>query len=156
MGDATRIIESAISGHKVVKIFEGQDYENNKFNEINRANYKMNLKLVATVSIGDALTQYTVALGVAAVIYVAFSDITNNMLNAASFMGFLTAMGMLLAPLKRVVNINLALQRGIAAGESLFEIIDEPTEEDYGSIKIRKINGDIDIKIISFTYDRAK
>tara|TARA_Y100001970_G_C14221101_1_gene852713 strand:+ start:326 stop:2074 length:1749 start_codon:yes stop_codon:yes gene_type:complete len=156
MGDATRIIESAISGHKVVKIFEGQDYENNKFNEINRANYKMNLKLVATVSIGDALTQYTVALGVAAVIYVAFSDITNNMLNAASFMGFLTAMGMLLAPLKRVVNINLALQRGIAAGESLFEIIDEPTEEDYGSKKIRKINGDIDIKNISFTYDRAK
>tara|TARA_E500000331_G_scaffold230976_1_gene221185 strand:- start:67890 stop:69638 length:1749 start_codon:yes stop_codon:yes gene_type:complete len=156
MGDATRVIESAVSAHKVVKIFEGQDYENKKFNKINKANYKMNLKLVATVSLGDALTQYTVALGVSAVIYVAFSNAASNILNAASFMGFLTAMGMLLAPLKRIVNINLALQRGIAAGESLFEIIDEPTERDDGHIESKKISGEININSISFTYDKDK
>lgn len=156
LGDATRVTEEALSGQQIVKVFEGQAYELRHFNVINRRNYKVNLKLVATRAVGDALTQYTLAIGIAAVIWVAFSEQLAANLDAPTFMGFLTAMGMLLGPMKRVININVALQRGIAAGESLFEILDEPVEQDRGTITLTRARGDIEFRNVSFTYDPNK
>ena len=156
LGDATRVTEEALSGQQIVKVFEGQAYELRHFNVINRRNYKVNLKLVATRAVGDALTQYTLAIGIAAVIWVAFSEQLAANLDAPTFMGFLTAMGMLLGPMKRVININVALQRGIAAGESLFEILDEPVEQDRGTIALTRARGDIEFRNVSFTYDPNK
>lgn len=156
LGDATRVTEEALSGQQIVKVFEGQAYELRHFNVINRRNYKVNLKLVATRAVGDALTQYTLAIGIAAVIWVAFSEQLAANLDAPTFMGFLTAMGMLLGPMKRVININVALQRGIAAGESLFEILDEPIEQDRGTITLTRARGDIEFRNVSFTYDPNK
>ncbi len=152
LGDATRVTEEALSGQQIVKVFEGQAYELRHFNVINRRNYKVNLKLVATRAVGDALTQYTLAIGIAAVIWVAFSEQLAANLDAPTFMGFLTAMGMLLGPMKRVININVALQRGIAAGESLFEILDEPVEQDRGTITLTRARGDIEFRKVSCTY----
>ena len=101
---------------------------------------------------GDALTQYAVALGVAAVMYFSFSD-----LERAAFLGFITAMGMLLAPLKRLININAVVQRGIAAGAELFEILDEPGES---RIRARRrsarARGDVEYRDVSFRYDADK
>jgi len=154
MGDATRVTEQALSGHRVVKVFGGQDYEQRQFDEINRHNYRVNLKIVATRAAGDALTQYSLAIGVAAIIWVAFSDRLADELDAAVFMGFLVAMGMLMAPLKRVININVALQKGIAAGDSLFEILDEPAEIDTGSVPLSRARGDIEFRNVSFRYGK--
>jgi subfamily B ATP-binding cassette protein MsbA len=156
MGDATRVTEQALSGHRIVKIFGGQEYEQQQFDEINRHNYKVNLRIVATRAAGDALTQYSLAIGVAAIIWVAFSDRLAADLDAAIFMGFLTAMAMLMAPLKRVININVALQKGIAAGDSLFELIDEPAEIDTGSVALSRARGDIEFRQVSFSYDEEK
>jgi subfamily B ATP-binding cassette protein MsbA len=156
MGDATRITEEALSGQQIVKVFEGQDYEIRQFNEVNRRNYKINLKLVATRAAGDVLTQYTLAIGLAAVVWVAFSERLEAELDAPTFMGFLTAMGLLMAPLKRVVNVNVGLQKGIAAGESLFEILDEPAEQDTGVKTLTRARGDVEFRRVSFTYDSTK
>jgi subfamily B ATP-binding cassette protein MsbA len=156
MGDATRITEEVLTGHQIVKVFEGQDYELRQFNEVNRSNYKINLKLVATRAAGDAVTQYTLAIGLAAVVWVAFSERLAADLDAPTFMGFLTAMGLLMAPLKRVVNVNVGLQKGIAAGESLFEILDEPTEHDTGVKTLTRSRGDVEFRRVSFTYDSTK
>ena len=153
MGDATRVTEQALSGHRIVKIFGGQEYEQRQFDAINRQNYRANLRIVATRAAGDALTQYSLAIGVAAIIWVAFSDRLAAALDAAVFMGFLTAMGMLMAPLKRVININAALQKGIAAGDSLFDLLDEPSEIDTGSVPLSRARGDIEFRQVSFGYD---
>jgi subfamily B ATP-binding cassette protein MsbA len=156
MGDATRITEEALSGQQIVKVFEGQDYELNQFNEINRRNYKMNLKLVATRAAGDAITQYTLAIGLSAIIWVAFSEQFAANVDAPTFMAFLAAMGLLMAPMKRVVNVNVGLQKGIAAGESLFEILDEPAEQDTGAKTLTRARGDVEFRRVSFTYDSSK
>jgi len=156
MGDATRVTEQALSGHRIVKIFGGKEYEQRQFDEINRRNYKVNLKIVATRAAGDALTQYSLAIGVSAVIWLAFSDRLSGELDAAIFMGFITAMGMLLAPLKRVININVSLQKGIAAGDSLFEILDQPAEQDTGTLPLERARGDIEFRHVSFNYDPNK
>jgi len=156
MGDATRVTEEALTGQLIVKVFDGQEYECGQFDVINRRNYKSNLKLVATRAAGDALTQYTLAIGLAAIVWVAFSEQLAADLDAPVFMGFLVAMGLLMAPMKRVVNVNAGLQRGIAAGESLFEILDEPTEQDTGTKTLSRARGDVEFRNVSFTYDSSK
>jgi subfamily B ATP-binding cassette protein MsbA len=156
MGDATRVTEEALAGQLIVKVFDGQEYECGQFDVINRRNYKSNLKLVATRAAGDALTQYTLAIGLAAIVWVAFSEQLAAELDAPVFMGFLVAMGLLMAPMKRVVNVNAGLQRGIAAGESLFEILDEPTEQDTGTKTLSRARGDVEFRNVSFTYDSSK
>jgi subfamily B ATP-binding cassette protein MsbA len=151
MGDVTKITEQALHGHRVVKIFEGQEHERGRFGEVNARNFRFNVRIVAVHAAGDALTQYAIALGVAGVMYWSFSD-----LNAPSFIGFITAMGMLFAPLKRLININVVVQRGIAAAASLFQTLDEPREQDTGTVAIARARGDVEYRNLSFSYDAAK
>jgi subfamily B ATP-binding cassette protein MsbA len=148
MGDVTKLTEQSLHGHRVVKVFEGQEQERRQFHEVNTRNFRFHVRLVAVHAMGEALTQYAVALGVAAVMYFSFSD-----LNAASFLGFITAMGMLFAPLKRLININTVVQRGIAAAGGLFEILDQPGEQDTGTKTIERARGDVAYRGVSFRYD---
>ncbi len=156
MGDATRVTDEALSGLRIVKVFEGQAHQQNRFAEINERNRRQFMKLVATRAAGDALTQYTLTIAVTAMIAVAFSSVLLEDLNAAVFLGFLTAMGMMLTPMKRIVNINVALQRGIAAGITLFETLDQPAEPDTGTRRLARARGTVEFRDASFTYDQAK
>ncbi len=156
MGDATRVTEEALSGHRIVKIFEGQEYQQRQFAEINERNRKQFMKLVATRAGGDALTQFTLTIAVAGMTAVAFSESLLQDMDAAIFMGFLGALGMLLTPLKRIVNINAALQRGIAAGITLFETLDEPAEVDTGTTTLERARGKVEFRNVLFTYDESK
>ncbi len=151
MGDVTRLTEQSLHGHRVVKVFEGQEREQRQFREVNQRNFRFNVRLVAVHAMGDGLTQFAVALGVAAVMYLSFAD-----LNAPSFVGFITAMGMLMAPLKRLVNINVVIQRAVAAAAGVFEILDQPQEADTGTTPIARARGEISYRKVSFRYDAAK
>ncbi|HVY67159.1 MAG TPA: lipid A export permease/ATP-binding protein MsbA [Gammaproteobacteria bacterium] len=151
MGDVTRITEQSLHGHRVVKIFEGQEQERHQFEDVNARNFRFNTRLVAVQAIGDNMTQYAVALGVAGVIYYSFSD-----LNAPTFIAFVTAMGMVFAPLKRLINVNAVFQRGIAAAGSVFEILDEPVEPDTGKATIARASGEVEYRGVSFAYDASK
>jgi subfamily B ATP-binding cassette protein MsbA len=150
MGDVTKLTEQSVHGQRVVKVFEGQEQERRQFQEVNARNFRFHVRLVAVQAMGDALTQYAVALGVAAVMYFSFSD-----LDAAAFLGFITAMGMLLAPLKRLINVNAVIQRGIAAAASLFEILDQPGETDTGTRAIARARGEVAYRGVVFSYEEA-
>jgi len=151
IGDATRLTEQSLHGHRVVKVFEGHEHEQKQFHEVNTRNFRFNVRIVAVHAVGDALTQYAIALGLAAVMYLSFSD-----LNAASFLGFITAMGMLLTPLKRLVNINSIVQRAITAAAGVFEILDQPKESDTGTVPLARARGDVSYRNISFRYEAGK
>jgi len=148
MGDVTSVTEQSLQGHRIVKIFEGQAAEQAQFDSINNKNFRLNLRLAATRALGDSLTQYIVVLGLAVIVFLVLSD----WVTAPEFIGFITAMGMMLAPLKRVVNVNVALQRGIASAESLFATLDEPGEPDTGTLAIQRAIGDIEFRHVSFSY----
>jgi subfamily B ATP-binding cassette protein MsbA len=148
MGDVTKLTEQSLHGHRVVKVFEGQEQERRQFQDVNSRNFRLHVRLVAVHALGEGLTQYAVALGVAAVMYFSFSD-----LDASSFLGFIAAMGMLFAPLKRLININTVVQRGIAAASSLFEILDQPGETDLGKKTLVRARGDVAYAQVSFRYD---
>ena len=151
MGDVTRITEQSLHGHRIIKLFEGSEREQQQFRDVSARNFRFNVRLVAVQAGGDALTGYAIVLGVAAVIYGSFSD-----LNAPSFIGFITAMGMVLTPMKRLINVNAVIQRGITAAGSLFEILDQPRETDTGTKTIERARGDVVYRNVSFTYDAAK
>jgi subfamily B ATP-binding cassette protein MsbA len=148
IGDVTKLTEQSLHGHRVVKVFEGQEQEERQFQEVNAKNFRFNVRLVAVHALGDALTQYVVALGVAGVMWWSFTD-----LSAPEFVGFITAMGMLVAPLKRLVNINIVVQRGIAAAASLFETLDQPREVDTGTKRLDRARGEVAYRNVSFRYD---
>ena len=154
MGDVTRVTEQSLQGQRVVKIFAGQEQERAQFEAINERNFRLNVRLTATRAVGEALTQYAVAIGVAAVVFVAAWVLED--LSAPLFMGFITALGILLAPLKRVININAVWQRGIAAAASVFSTLDEPLEADSGAEPLERARGDVEYRKVTFHYDPAK
>jgi subfamily B ATP-binding cassette protein MsbA len=147
MGDVTKITEESVHGQRIVKVFGGQEHEKQHFADVNQRNFRFNVRLVAVQAAGDNLTAYVVVLGVAAVMYLSFAD-----LNAPSFIGFVTAMAMVLTPLKRLINVNAVVQRGVTAAAGLFEIIDEPGERDTGTAEIGRARGDVEYREVAFAY----
>ncbi len=155
MGDVTRLTEQTLRGSRIVKIFAGEKQEQAQFVRVNAKNFRLHLRVAAIRAFGDALIQYIVALGVAVIVFFVFSGWFSIELTAATFMGFIGALAMLLAPLKRLVNINVALQRGIAAAESLFEVLDEPGEPDQGKTPLAQAQGNVEYRDVRFAYDEA-
>jgi ATP-binding cassette, subfamily B, bacterial MsbA len=147
MGDVTKITEEAVHGQRIVKVFGGQEHEKQTFADVNQRNFRFNVRLVAVQAAGDNLTAYVVVLGVAAVMYFSFSD-----LNAPSFFGFVTAMAMVLTPLKRLINVNSVVQRGVTAAAGLFEILDESSEKDSGTVELGRARGNVEYRDVAFAY----
>lgn len=155
MGDVTRVMSQALHGQREVKIFAGQDFESARFAAINVRNFRLNLRLVATRAFGDALTQFVVMLGVAVVGFFVLSGLLEDGVNAAEFSGFVTAVGILLTSLKRLVGMNALLQRGIAAGESVFEILDESVEQVDSPGSAIRVTGALEFRGVGFGYAKT-
>ncbi len=154
VGAVTQVSEEVLSGNRVVKIFGGSDYERERMQSVDERNLKQNLKLIRSKSLGAAVTQVIFGFGVAAVVYFAGIESVNGDLSPGSFMAFFGAMMLMLQPLRRVTNVNATLQRGVAAGDSLFEIIDQDDEADQGSHVVDRVSGSVEFDNVSFAYGR--
>ena len=152
VGEVTQVTDEVLNGSRVVKIFGGQEYEMNRLVEADEWNRKQNLKLIRSRSLGVAVTQVIFGIGVAGVIYAAGVESVNGSLSPGSFMSFFGAMMLMLQPLRRITNINATLQRGIAAGDSLFRIIDEPDEVNSGTYTVERAKGHVEYRNVSFGY----
>lgn len=153
MGDVTHIAEEAIEGQRVVKTFGGQEYEAQRFELANELNRKLNMKLAVTNVASVPVVQFIAAIASAAVIFVA---IQNEDLSVGSFVSFVAAMMLLLAPMKRLTKIAANLQRGIAAAESIFSFIDRPPEPDEGEQTIGECRGEVSYENVRFSYEAEK
>lgn len=153
MGDVTRVAEQSLSAHRVVKVFAGEDQEAGNFRQFNQSNFRLHTRLAATRAAGESLTQLVIALGVAAIIYVAFSDWLGSAVSAAVFMAFIFALAQLLTPLRRLININSYVQRGVAAATSVFDVLDMEAERDSGTVPCDRARGEVEFRGVSFAYD---
>lgn len=156
MADVTHAIKETLQNHRIIKIFNGQDYESKKFSTINENNRKHNMKLFSTKAIGDAVTIFIASLGVAGVVYVATLEQVKSSMTVGDFSGFITAMVLLMTPLKRLTNVNAMIQKGIAAATSVFSLLDEDNEDDQGQLDTNDLNGSIDFKNVCFSYNRGE
>ena len=156
MGDVTHAIKETLQNHRIIKIFNGQEDEGDKFGKINEINRQHNMKLLRTKAIGDALTIFVASLGVAGVVYVATLNEVKGSMSVGDFSGFITAMVLLMTPLKRLTNVNAMIQRGIAAASSIFSLLDEGNELDLGTKDAGRLNGSVSFKDVTFAYGKGK
>ena len=150
MGYITNVVEELISGHGVVKIFGGEKSEKNSFEDVNNNNKDRHLKLALIQGISIPLVQFIVALFLSIVIYFVTSDEYLKEISVGTFMSFITAMILIFAPIKRLAEINVVLQRGLAASESVFKLLDSQSEIDKKKDSFNKIFTR-DFKAISFS-----
>ena len=153
VGEVTQVTQEVLSGQRIVKIFDGYDFEMNRINEVDEKNRLQNIKLIRSRSLGVAITQVVFGIGVAAVIYFAGNESINGNLSPGSFMSFFGAMMLMLQPIRRITNVNAVLQKGIAASESLFSVLDEPAEKDQGILEKLSSKGTLEFKKVTFSYD---
>jgi subfamily B ATP-binding cassette protein MsbA len=153
VGEVSQVAEEVLTGHRVVKIFGGYDYESGRLADVDRQNFRQNLKLIRSRSLGVAITQVFFGVGVAGVIYAAGVESLNGNLSPGSFMSFFGAMMLMLQPLRRITNVTAIMQRGVAAGESLFRIIDEDDEVDSGTYRNDRVRGKVEFRNVGFAYN---
>ena len=152
MGSIAHTLEETIEAHKVVKIFGGQDYEMSRFDEACRKQRRQNMRNIVAASLVSPMVQILTAIALGIVIAVALHESASNRATVGSFVSFVTAMLMLLAPLKRITDVNAPLQRGLAAAESVFQLIDQQTERDDGTVTLDRARGRIDFDRLVFGY----
>lgn len=152
IGEVSQVTEEVLTGNRVVKIFGGYNYESERLAEVDERNFRQNLKLIRSRAFGVAVTQVVFGVGVAGVIYAAGVESVNGNLSPGSFMSFFGAMMLMMQPLRRITNVNATLQRGIAAGDSLFRIIDEEDEVDSGTYRNEEVRGKVEFRNVSFSY----
>ena len=152
MGDLVHVLEETIECHKVVKVFGGQDYEARRFARANHRLRGFGMRQTVAASATVPITQILASTALAIIVYLALEESLASRTTVGEFASFITAMLMLLAPLKRLTDINAPLQRGLAAAESVFGMIDAPVEEDRGTVRLERARGEIRYENVSFTY----
>jgi ATP-binding cassette, subfamily B, bacterial MsbA len=156
MGDVTRIAKEAVDGQRLIKVFNAQDFEIRTFEQVNEQNRRNNMRLIMAKALSNPVVQQIAALGLASVMYVAIQQVLKAEMRVDDFIGFIGALLMITAPLRRLVNISGPLQQGIAAGASVFEVLDVPPESAGGDRRIERARGDLEYRRVSFEYATEK
>ncbi|MBU2916514.1 lipid A export permease/ATP-binding protein MsbA [Psychrosphaera sp. F3M07] len=156
MGNVTRQSEQMISGHKVILAFGGQEKEKTEFQNINNHNRQQKMKMVSTSVLSVSSIQVIASFALAAVLYMASSPEMLKSLTPGTFTVVITSMMTLLRPLKQLTNVNSEFQRGITAAKSVFEVLDEESESNTGTIVKDSIKGQINFKNLSFCYPNSE
>jgi subfamily B ATP-binding cassette protein MsbA len=156
MGDITRVAKEAIDAHRLIKLFNAEDHQVERFEPVNELNRVSNMKLAFAKSISNPVVGCIAAIALAGILYVVIRQIFTQNLQVADFLGFLTALTSIPSPLRSLVNMSGPLQQGIAAGESVFEILDEPTEGSGGTRSLTRARGEIEFRDVSFEYANDK
>ncbi len=156
MGDVTHAVEEAIAGQRVIKIFGAQAQEAEHFERINEANRHQNMKMIAARAASSPIIQFISALAFSGVMLIATRQAMTETITVGSFMSFVVAMMMMLAPIKRLSNVNGPLQKGIVAAHSAFTLIDGEAEPDTGTKAPARARGAIEYKDVYFHYDPDK
>ena len=152
MGDVTRVSKEALDAHRVVKVFNAQDHILRLFEQANELNRHTNVRLISARSISNPIVQMLAALGLAAVLLIANREIAAGTMTVADLIPFVIAAMLVSQPLRRILNVAGPLQQGIAAGASVFAVLDGPTEPEGGTLAPRRVRGEVEFRAVSFEY----
>lgn len=156
MGRVASVIEEAVDGQRLVKVFGGRDYEREQFEEVNERNRRLSVKELVTRAASAPIIQLLVAIALAIIVYLASSGIFVGEITVGVFMSFITAMMMLFAPLKQLTMVNARIQSGIAAGESVFAVLDAESERDTGTEILDAREVSLEVRNLDFAYRKDK
>ncbi len=151
MGEVSHITNEVVSGYHVVKNYGGQAYESGRFDLISKKNLRQGMKIVVTNSINTPAVQLLMAMAMSVVVWLALRPAVIDNISAGEFISYIAAAGLLSKPVRSLTDINQKLQKGIAAGESIFALLDEPEEVDTGLINT-VLSGAITLDKVNLVY----
>ncbi|MGB5292661.1 MAG: lipid A export permease/ATP-binding protein MsbA [Lysobacterales bacterium] len=155
MGDVAHVTEEAVVGQRVVKVFLGQDTEKARFDRVNERTRRLHMRMVATHMLSSSIVQFAAGIALVVLMIVATRPAMLNEITAGTFTAIFFAMIATIPPLKRLTNVQSQMQKGIAAAESIFIVIDTDKEKDSGNHCAERVRGEIDFKNVSFQYDNS-
>lgn len=156
MGQITHVLEEAIKGSTVMKIFSGQEYERSRFKKLSNSIRRLFVKTVSASAASVSVIQLFNAITVSLIVYFALIQSRSGDLSAGEFVSFLGALAMMWPSVKRITEVNVQLQKGLAASESVFALLDEEIELDVGEKILDKVAGKIEVMDVSFCYPEKK
>jgi subfamily B ATP-binding cassette protein MsbA len=153
MGSVTSILEEVVGAHREVKIYGGQAYEDARFEGVTQRNRRLNLKVAAINGVATSAVQLIAAIALAAIVYFAtrFKGMTPG-----TFSSLMLAMGAMLPSLKRLTTVQANMQRGVAAAQDLFEVLDLAPEHDTGSVQVIRVRGEIEFRDLVLDYGSGR
>ncbi|GAB3037713.1 lipid A export permease/ATP-binding protein MsbA [Oleiagrimonas citrea] len=155
MGGVTGTVDEVVSGQREVKIYGGQQRERNRFEEVTEAARRLNLKVASTSALSSATVQTVAAMSLALIVFMATRPGIIDSLTPGSFTTLIIAMGAILPSLKRLTNVQSDIQRGMAAAEELFAVMDTPPESDHGQRTVERSVGELAFEDVQMQYPGA-
>lgn len=152
IGDLTQVVDEAVGGHRVVKLYGGEGYEQTRFRQAANLARLFEMKRVAANAVYEPVIQLIAAVALAIIVYIAAGQASSNTTTVGGFVAFFMAMLLLFAPLKRLTAVNDQLQRGLAAAETIFSMLDQDAERDRGTVTLERIEGRLALRNVSLTY----
>jgi subfamily B ATP-binding cassette protein MsbA len=150
--EMTQVVEEAARGHQVIRVFSGEAYEKRRFEARSQAMLGYSRRITVAAAATVPISQVASALAVATVIVLALQQAQDHLVTSGGFLSFITAMLMILAPLKHLAEVNGPLQRGMAAAESVFALMDSPVEADPGTRVVTRARGHLRLDHVAFRY----
>lgn len=155
MGGVTHVTSETIKGYQVVRAFGGSSYERDRFKGASENNLKQSLKLARVDEISTPIIQILMFSAIALLFWFGLSPGFRGEMDIQDFLAYITAASLIAKPLRQLTSVNAKLQRGIAAAQSIFAIIDEPREKDKGVEILANPRGEIEFRNLSFSYVNA-
>ena len=156
MEDVTRLAKESFESPRLVKVYGAQTHLERQFEQINERNRLSNMRAILTTGLANPTVQLVSAIGGAFVLGLGIRDIVDGQMKPSDLLEFFAALSMLGQPLREVVSQSGPIQQGVAAAQSLFEIIDEPAESETGDYRPPRVRGDVEYREVSFSYPQGE
>ncbi len=153
MGDVSHVTEEAVVGHSVVKVFQGQQTEKQRFSVVNEKTRRLHMRMLATQLLSSSLVQVAAAVALVLLMIIATRPSILNEISAGTFTSIFWAMIGTIPPLKRLTGVQSQIQKGIAAADSIFQVLDRDAEVDSGKLTLDRAAGQISFNDVSFSYE---
>ena len=152
MGDVTRVAKESFEAPRLIKVYNAEGHLAEQFDAVNAHNVRSNMKLILTKGISNPTVQLVTVTGFSFVLSIAIADAIHARMSMGDLLGFLTALVSIAQPLRELVGVAGPLQQGIAAAQSLFELLDEPPEPQGGAFRVARARGAVQFDHVSFAY----
>lgn len=150
VGDIAQVSTEMIEGYRVMRSFGAEEYEQKRFADASKTNYKQNMKIVMTSSANAPIMHLLIAISMSFLIYAALSFM--QLESTAAFIGYITAVGMIVNPIRQLGEVAPMILKGVAAADSVFQLLDQEEEKDTGSRQLARASGKIEFRHLNFTY----